>query len=155
MYRENAIKDFCVGDFVTYNSIKKSTGGVIFRITEVQLPIEPTIKVNKKIAKYEVYDYKLGRRLKVGENYEETVELFINENGKKLPKASKQGFVRIKPVFEFFPAPNYSVNKLGMLIPYYDVTRQLKIVDTITLGTVFQKYQQFINMYVNKVMESD
>lgn len=155
MYRKNAIKDFCVGDFVVYKSIKKSAGGVIFRITDVQPPVKSTLKKVTKIANYDYYNYNGQKQIKKGQTIEETFEIFVDAKGKKLPKAARDGYVRIVPVFEFFPASNYSVPKAGMLIPYNDICNYLSIVDTITLGTTFQKYQQFINMYVNKVMESD
>lgn len=152
MYRTQ-VKDIQVGDFVKFVSVKKSTGGVIFRVTEVQPPVAATMKA--ATAKHEYYDYNLNRRVKQGETVKQ--EVFLDKNGKKLPKTAAQGYVRIVPALEVFPAPGYSVPKAGMLVSQSDMNSwktKLEVVSTIELLTTFQTYQRFINTYVTHVNQS-
>lgn len=102
---------FKIGDIVLFSSDKESTGGVLFQIVEDTEPVKVAGRYNR-----------------------------VDENGKKVSLAAMHGFVRIKPLFEFFATPKGKEpkGKGATLIIYYEsIERNLKPVDLVLLGTKY------------------
>lgn len=128
-----------VNDFVTYTCSTRRTGGILFRVSEVQLPLTPTKKTFT---------------LSDGYQYEQTV--YVDSFGKKALKSARKGYVRLKPAFEFYPFSNFSLGKndSGFIVTEYDL-ENIKHVDMLELLQKFQDFQRFITMFVSKTPESD
>lgn len=149
---------FKVGDLVLYTSIKDSTGGVIFQIVERTDPVEPAIrqrvvKVTRERFKAwpghspSYWDQKPGVNGEM-EKYEEEKREYgaWDANGKKLMEAATHGFVRIKPIFDFFATSKGKnpVGKGNTIIIYYEALKNaLRPVDLVLLGA---KYMELGNI---------
>jgi len=132
-----------IGDVVLYSSDKESTGGVLFKITEDQEPVIGATTSRNVIVKEKQFEYRTN-------NYKwcdvkKTIFGAWDVNGNKIMVASIIGFVRIKPLFEFF-ATRKGKNPTGknktIIISYNDLER-LKKVDIVLLGT---KYMELGNI---------
>lgn len=95
-----------VGDLVVYKSegwasIKASTGGVIYQIVEDTPPVVPAKTVRMIAATGQRYDGATNMwvdRTGLMEEYGEW-----DSSGKKIMASALNGFIRISPLFTFFP----------------------------------------------------
>jgi len=114
-----------VGDLVVYNSDDESTGGVIYQISENCDPVTPA-SVKKTWPQQE-----------------------FDEKGKRIPPMKIAGYVRLKPMFEFFPT-NRGKQPKGkgstVLVYHSQIERGMKKIDITTLGV---KYMELGNMIRN------
>lgn len=117
---------FKVGDLVTYNSDKESTGGIVFIIeTNFDSPVPDD------------------------ERHRWSSKKHSHPNGKPLKPMEVQGYLRLKPLFDFFPT-TLGANPKGagstVLVYHTDIkryTQYMKKVDLVTLGT---KYMELGNV---------
>jgi hypothetical protein len=127
-----------VGDLVLYTSVKDSTGGVIFQIVENTEPVVPhtterTVRVNRQRYDNASHNY-------VYVNCEEVQRGLWDKNGKKIMKSAVHGFVRIKPIFDFFATNKGKapIGKNNTIIIHYEHIRDVLVpVDLVLLGTKY------------------
>lgn len=137
---------FSLYDIVVMNSFKKSSGGILYKIVEDVPPTVPAMTSKKIMRQPKGWDPKTGRYVNTGPKREETEYGMWDKDGKKLLEASRYGYVRIKPVFELF-ATSVGKNPSGkdgtIIVPYWELNRNVKRIDIVDLGT---KYVEFGNM---------
>ena len=115
---------FAVGDIVTYASDQESTGGVIFQIVENCDPVKPAGAILR------------GRYSSVP----------VDEKGKKIPAMCINGYIRLKPLFSFFPTQRGQkpVGKGSTILLYHlYIKGNVKKVDLLTIAS---KYAELGNL---------
>lgn len=137
---------FKIGDLVLYECGKKdATGGVIFRIVERTDPIVPT--TTSRIVKKTWQRYKSPSMWGVKRDHSNSeIEVYVEDqeiygswdaNGKKILEAATYGFVRIRPVFDFFVSSRMK-NPFGkgqtIIVHYRHMQGWLRHVDLVLLG---------------------
>lgn len=129
---------FKVGDLVFYSSVKDSSGGVIYQIVEDTEPVKPAFMERKVMRKRSVWD--AGKNDFVFKMVEDVEYGAWDEKGKKLMAASRYGFIRLKPVFDFF-ATKRGKNPKGkgktLIVHYYHIKSSVKKVDLVELGAKY------------------
>ena len=129
---------FKLNDLVLYSSDKNSTGGVIYQIVEDTEPVVPASKSRPGERLSRVYNAEKG-------GYEtQRVQTILygqwDAKGKKISVAAVHGYVRIKPLFEFF-ATRKGKDPKGkgktLIIYYRDIKHSLEKVDLVVLGTKY------------------
>mgnify|MGYP001583955292 CR=1 FL=1 len=130
---------FKVGDLVQYSSDKESTGGVIFQIVQDIEPTPPACVRRKATVKKRIYNPSTN-------NYDfHEVEVTQygawDADGKKIMASAVDGFIRIRPIFEFFATPK-GKNPKGkgdtLIIQYHELKHnRIKHVDLVLLGTKY------------------
>lgn len=137
---------FALHDIVTMNSFKKSSGGVLYRIVEDVPPTVPAMTSRKVMRQPTVWDPKVSKYVNSGPKREEIEYGVWDKDGKKMLEAARYGYVRIKPVFELF-ATSVGKNPSGkngtIIVGYSELTRNVKRIDIVDLGT---KYVEFGNL---------
>ena len=112
------------GDLVTFDSDDESTGGVIYQISENCDPVTPA----SALAAWPQQEF--------------------DEKGRRIPPMTA-GYVRLKPMFEFFPT-NRGKQPKGkgstVLVYHSQIQRGMKKVDLTVLGV---KYMELGNMIRN------
>lgn len=144
MANENSLKrladaGFKVGDLVLYSSDKESTGGIIFQIVQDVEPTTPACVKRKAIVKERVYNAKTNSY-----DFREVEKVLYgawDANGKKIMASAVDGFIRIRPIFEFFATPKgKSPRGKGdtLIIQYHELKyNRIKHVDLVLLGTKY------------------
>jgi len=143
-----------VGSIVTFTSEKHNTGGVIYQIVEDQAPIKPHTTVREVTrmerqwvpvgyASIEAVSKGVHPGTREGE-YKEvptTVKDYgaWDEKGKKIMSSALSGFVRIAPVYTFFPTRKGKepVGKGNTIIIGYDDLRRLQKLEITNLGSKY------------------
>ena len=123
-----------LGDLVTMDDVQDSTGGIVYQIVEDQVPVVPHT-TEKKIT-----------------NNECTVYGAWDENGKKIMISALSGFVRIKPLFTFYPTyKGKSPRGKGetIIVAYNDLHRLHKVSIT-DLGTKYIELGELIKSMMRK-----
>jgi len=146
--------NFIKGDIVTFTSEKLNTGGVIYEVVTIQNPVVPAsteqiVNVNEKEwradggSKYGTYDS--GHYENVVR--QRTIRGSWDENGKKIQPCDVHGFVRIKPLYSFYPTKvgKEPKGKNNTLMIYFDELYRLKNIDLVALGV---KYSELGNLLV-------
>ncbi len=114
---------FALGDIVTYASDEESTGGVIFQIAENCDPIKPTALAPRGRYAHDPVD----------------------EKGKKLQPMQVNGYVRLRPLFAFFPTELGQKPKgKGQTVLLYHA--RLKHVKKVDLVSIASKYAELGNL---------
>lgn len=142
---------YAVGDLVTYINVKDSTGGIVFRIIDDVRPVKPHTTSRKTIRKRKEWQGAGNMWSGItaggsgGGKYIEVEREFIergfwDESGKKIMVAATNGFIRIKPIFEFF-ATTKGKNPRGkgntIIIEYGYIKNSLMKVDLVVLGSKY------------------
>lgn len=143
IYQHLSDANLKVGDIVLFSSVKESTGGVLFKIVEDKEPVEGAVTSKKAIVKDDYWEPKTGKW--THGDVEKIIYGAWDANGKKIMNAAVMGFVRIKPLFDFF-ATSKGKNPTGKnktLIVSYGNLESLKKVDIIVLG---MKYVELGNI---------
>lgn len=117
---------FKVGDLVTYNSDKESTGGIIFTIAKnYDSPVPDGDR------------HRWGPKHYGPKHY--------GPDGRPLKPMEVQGYIRLKPLFEFFPT-RLGANPKGaagtVLVYHTDLKRYtqfMKKVDLVLLGAKYME----------------
>jgi len=111
-----------IGDIVTFASDKESTGGVIYQIT---MNYESPIAKEKRLSIYET--------------------VFHPVSGKKMKPMEVRGYLRIRPIFTFFPTRKGKApgGADSTLIIYHDELRNLKKIELLDIAT---KYAELGNI---------
>jgi hypothetical protein len=138
-----------VGDFVAMSNDKETSGGIIYQIVEDTEPVTPAKTRQKIVSKQKVFDL-ISKQYEL-KDVEETVHGFWDVNGKKIMTAAVYGFVRIKPIFNFFALERglRSTGKRNTTIVYYSELSNLKLVDAVSLGS---KYVELGNLIRDMMM---
>lgn len=124
---------FKVGDLVAYDSDDESTGGVVFRIIKNCDPVTP-------------HGMMAVQRRGYGHN-----NVPVDSRGKKIPAMEINGYVRLKPIFSFFPTTR-GKKPLGLnqtVLVYHNVLRQDRQkcqVTKVDMLTLAGKYAELGNL---------
>jgi len=132
------------GDIVMYHDLVKSTGGILYRIVEDNPHVCAEYKHMTKLIKSKRYNYNTSSYEEYTRNRTESG--WFNVNGKKVMECAVYGYVRISPVFTFFPTSKGKKPKgknSTIIITYNRLVNELKRVDVVELGT---KYVELGNM---------
>ena len=127
-----------VGDLVLYTSVKDSTGGVIFQIVQDTEPVEPASRKRMVTVKKRQWDNRLQSY--AIHQVEEEQYGYWDAQGRKIMDAAVEGFVRIRPIFDFFATKKgkHPRGKDSTLIIHYRYIRHsLQPVDLVLLGTKY------------------
>ncbi len=154
---------YAVGDLVTYINVKDSTGGIVFRIIDDVRPVKPHATSRKTVKKYKEWQRSgawtgaftgtpaTGKYVEV--DREVTEHGAWDENGKKIMVAATHGFIRIKPIFEFFATPK-GKNPRGkgntIIIEYSWIRTALVKVDLVILGSKYVELGNIIHNIARK-----
>lgn len=150
---EKKLSDFGfeAGDLVLYSCGQDETGGIIFQIIEVTNPVMPAMTKKAVTRQKRYWDSKSN-------NYEyrevtENEHGYWDEKGRKIMLAAVNGFVRIKPIFDFFATPKGKSpkGKGETIIITYDMLDQLRKVDLVVLGA---KYVELGNLLRDLAMRN-
>lgn len=129
---------FKMGDLVSYACDKHFSGGVIFQIVEDTPPVTNITRSRlvTRMCKMYVSETNSYERKSVTRN-----EYGVwDEKGKKLPVDAMHGFIRIRPLFEFFATPKCSKPSgkgSTIIVKYRAIVRQVKAVDLVVLGAKY------------------
>lgn len=144
-----------VGEFVTLNDYKNSTGGIIYRIAVRGEPVTPaftSIHVTRK--EWIPLQGKLwSPKIEGNGNWIQKQRLEhgnFNENKKKIPLYKVNGFLRLRPVFEFYPT-HVGSNPKGLGGTVLINSWQFDTVKHVTLLELAQKYAEFGKLIQNVV----
>jgi hypothetical protein len=122
---------FALGDLTSYDSDDDATGGIIYQITENCDPVKPAT----------------GSTSLYGDDARD-------EKGNKIPPMKLSGYVRLKPLFEFFPSrrgKNPIRKGKTVLVYHYSIEKGLmKKVDILSLGTKYVELGNLIRDLANK-----
>lgn len=135
---------FKLNELVLFLSDKESTGGVVFQIVEDNEPVKVAIKSRPTTVRRSEWDPKTGKhevRMVPSIEHGEW-----DEHGKKIEAKDVAGYVRIKPIFEFFATPKGKKPKgkgATLIIYYRDIRQCLQRVDITQLGA---KYLELGNL---------
>jgi|SRR6478735_610090 len=140
---------FKLNELVLFSSDKESTGGVIFQIVEDNEPVVPATKSRATTRTVRNWNTPTGTP-------EVTTVPDIeygawDAKGKKISYANTVGFIRVKPVFEFFATPKGKKPKgkgTTLIIYYRDISHHLKRVDLTVLGTKYLELGNLIRDFV-------
>ena len=136
--KENGLKK---GDYVILNSGLEEAGGTLFQIVEDTAPIKP--HTTEKIVKASRYDYNKQQYAMV-----DVVKYGAwDDKGKKIMIAALEGFIRVKPVFSFYPSykAKHPKGKGGTLIISYHDLRHVQQVDIVELCVKYAEFGNLIN----------
>jgi hypothetical protein len=141
---------FARGDLVLYSCGQDETGGVIFQIYEDTAPVKPHAYSKLVTRKRQVYN--AVKRDYEYQDVEENEAGYFDDKGRKIMNSAVAGFVRIKPLFEFFATPKGKSpkGKGETLIITYDMLKQLRKVDLVVLGA---KYVELGNLLRDLAMK--
>lgn len=138
------VTDFKIGDLVTYGDAKASPGGVIYQVVSDNPPAKVAFR-SKKVKKIR------SQWDNVKCTWIET-EMEITEYGswdeqwRKMLVAEEFGFLRIRPVYSFFPT-NRGKNPVGkngtIIVSYTESKNLLKKIDLVTVSS---KYAELGNV---------
>ena len=122
-----------VNDYVLLNCNPLSSGA-IYQIVFDQQPIKPAMITKTSFKK--MFDAETGEYV----TREVTQHGYWNEDGSEIkPKSAMTGYVRIKPVYEFFTSHKFKIHmnvKNGLLVSYRDL-QYLEKVSIESLGTKY------------------
>lgn len=115
-----------VGDLVTFDCDEESTGGIIFQII---FNCDPVIPSNIK-----------------NDGWRTTP---IDENGRKIPAMCINGYVRLKPMFTFFPTRlgNNPKGKYQTLLVYHSSLDQVRKIDLVTIASKYAELGNLIRSF--------
>lgn len=118
-----ASRGLAVGDIVTYECHDESSGGIVFQICENCDPVKPA-------------------GTKPRDRWSSDP---IDENGKVIPTMRINGYVRLRPVFTFFPSEKgkNTRGKGNTLLLYHSQLGRIKKVGLVDLGA---KYMELGNI---------
>jgi len=144
-----------LGDIVMFSSDKESTGGVLYTISEDTEPVEGAVTTRKTFRDKKEYNYKTNQyEMRKVEDWESGAWA---PDGTKIMVAAVTGFVRIKPLFEFFATRKGKKpkGKDTTIIIYYNGLDKLKKLELIELGTKYVELGNIIkSLAVSKGMEN-
>lgn len=156
---------FALGDLVLYTSVRDSTGGVLFQIINDTSPVKPHTTKRTVVKKRSEWKPNpgIGAQLWGGRGsndgkyveveYEAAEHGAWDESGKKIMVAATRGFVRIKPIFDFF-ATNKGKSPRGkgetLIIEYRDIKHSLVRVDLVLLGSKYVELGNIIRDVARK-----
>ncbi len=129
---------FKLNELVLFANDKESTGGVIFQIVEDVEPTKIASRSRPTTKRKNEYNPRTG-------SYESKMVADIeygawDEHGKEIGRKDQVGYVRIRPIFEFFATPKGKKpkGKGGTLIIYYDdIHLSLQRVDLAVMGAKY------------------
>lgn len=154
-----------IGDYVAYESVKNSSGGVIYQIIENVEPIPQSEiirskMVNSKRRTWKWKDPSIEKMLYwkmparqdgvngcyVIEQHSVNKRGYWDKNGKPVLVSAIKGYVRIKPIFDLF-ATQTGKNPKGKngtcVVEYTMIPSVIKKLDIVTIGT---KYVELGNL---------
>lgn len=117
------------GDIVILTSGYEEAGGTLFQIVEDTLPVEP--HTTERPIKRNSYDYEKQKYVE-----RDAIEYGAwDVKGKKIMVAALAGFIRLKPIFSFYPSYKAAKpkGKGGTLIVGYSFLDYVRPVDIVEL----------------------
>lgn len=143
-----------LGDLVSFLSDKESTGGIVFQIVENVDRAKPASTSRIITVCREVWSHATQRYENT--SVKETEHGEWDEQGRRISPGHARGYVRIKPLFEFFATRKGKKpkGKGDTIMIYYDQLYLLRKVDIVTLGV---KYVELGNIIrdMTRIMTND
>lgn len=136
--KENGLKK---GDYVILTSGYEEAGGTLFQIVEDTPPVVP--HTTERMVKKNRWDY-----AKQGYAMVDVPEYGAwDEKGRKIMAAAVNGFIRVKPVFSFYPSykAKNPKGKGGTLIILYHELKYVKQIDIVELCAKYAELGGVIN----------
>lgn len=142
-----------VGDIVTFASENDNTGGCIYQIVFDQTPIAPHTTRRTTTRTRTKFNWRDNSKSQETETYEHVEHGRWDEQGRKIKPCDVAGYVRIKPLFTFYPTPRGKKPKGAgetIMVYYGHGVSQLKKVEVADLGAKYVELGELMKFLLRK-----